>query len=139
MSTNNFISILRQVYCSENSSNIANSYLSFRNLLSSSETKSSTSSLTSNLNFSECTFSLPEISSSQIFRHVSPSANNGYCLILLLHQPIQNVLFFNILMDFTLFWLVCLKFYYKRCGTMTFYIKQHKNLMKVFTWFVFDM
>ena len=66
-STHNSISIPRQVYCPENNNNIANSHLPFRNLLSSSETKSSTSSLTSNLNFSECTFSLPEISCSRIY------------------------------------------------------------------------
>ena len=52
---------------------------------------------------------------------------------MLLHQPIQNVLIFNILTDFNLFLLVCLKFYYKTCGTMTFYIKEHKNLL----WFLF--
>ena len=33
---------------------------------------------------------------------------------MLLHQPLQNVLIFNVLTDFTLFLLVCLKFYYKR-------------------------
>ena len=48
---------------------------------------------------------------------------------MLLHQPLQNVLIFNILADFTLFLLVCLKFYYRTCGTMTFYIKQHENLL----------
>ena len=61
----------RQVYCPENNNNIANSRLPLTNLLSSSETKSCTSSLTSNLNFSECTFSLPEISCSRIYHHVS--------------------------------------------------------------------
>ena len=45
------------------------------------------------------------------------------------HQPLQNVLIFNILTDFTSFLLACLKFYYKTCGTMTFYIKQHENLL----------
>ena len=49
--THNSISIPRQVYCPENNSNIANSPLPLTNLLSSSETKSSTSSLTSNLTF----------------------------------------------------------------------------------------
>ena len=48
---------------------------------------------------------------------------------MLLHQPLENVLIFNILTDFTLFLLVCLKFYYKTCGTMTFSIKQHENLL----------
>ena len=62
--THNSISIPRQVYCPEYNNNIANSRLPLTNLLSSSETKSSTSPLTSNLNFSECTFSLPEISCS---------------------------------------------------------------------------
>ena len=71
--THNFISIPRQVYCPENNNNIANSHLPLTNLLSSSEIKSSTSSLTSNLNFSECTFSLPEISCSRIYHHVSSS------------------------------------------------------------------
>ena len=51
-----------------------------------------------------------------------------------LHQPLQNVLIFNILTDFTLFLLVCLKFYYKTSGTMTFYIKYHENLLH----FIFD-
>ena len=50
-STYNPISIPRQVYFPENNNNIANSHLPLTNLLSSSETKSSTSSLTSNLNF----------------------------------------------------------------------------------------
>ena len=45
---------------------------------------------------------------------------------MLLHKPMQNVLVFDILTDFTLFSLVCLTFYYKMCGTMTFYIKQRK-------------
>ena len=128
----NSISIPRQVYCLENNNNIGNSRLPLTNLLSSSETKSSTSSLTSNLNFSEFTFSLPEISCSQIYHHVSSSVKFSLLFILfnaiLLHQPLKNVLIFNILTDFTLFLLVCLKFSYKTCGTMTFYIKQHENL-----------
>ena len=133
-STHNSISIPRQVYCPENNNNIANSHLPFRNLLSSSETKSSTSSLTSNLNFSECTFSLPEISCSRIYHHVSSSVKFSLFFMILfnamlLHQPLQNVLIFNILTDFTLFLLVCLKFYYKTCGTMTFDIKQHENIL----------
>ena len=54
-----------------------------------------------------------------------------------LHQPLQNVLIFNILTDFTLFLLVCLKFYYKTSGTMTFYIKHHENLLHfIFDWFL---
>ena len=51
---------------------------------------------------------------------------------MLLQQPKQNVLNFNILIDFTLFLLVCLKFYHKRCGAMSFYVKPHKNL----SWFL---
>ena len=51
-----------------------------------------------------------------------------------LHQPLQNVLIFNILTDFTLFLLVCLKFHYKMSGTMAFYIKRHENLLR----FIFD-
>ena len=138
-STHNSISIPRQVYCPENNNNIPNAYLPFRNLLSSSETKSSTSSLTSHLNFSECNFSLPEISCSQINHHVFSSVKFSLFFILfnamLLHQPLQNVLIFNILTDFTLFLLVCLKFYfyYKTCGITTFYIKQYENLL----WFLF--
>ena len=53
---------------------------------------------------------------------------------MLLQQPFQNVLIFNILKDFALSLLVCLKFYYKTCGTMSFYIKQHENLLQ----FLFD-
>ena len=45
------------------------------------------------------------------------------------HQQLQNVFIFNILTDFTLLLLVCLKFFYKKCGTKTFYIKQHENLL----------
>ena len=52
-----------------------------------------------------------------------------------LHQPLQNGLIFNILTDFTLFFYVCLKFNYKTCDTMTFYIKLHENLLR----FVFDL
>ena len=33
------------------------------------------------------------------------------------------------LIDFTLFLLACLKFYFKTSGTMTFYIKHHENLL----------
>ena len=72
-STHNSIGIPRHVYCLENNINIANSHLPLTNLLSSSETKSSTSSLTSNLKFLEYTFSLPEISCSRICHHVSSS------------------------------------------------------------------
>ena len=53
---------------------------------------------------------------------------------MLLHQPLQNVLIFNILTDFTLLLLVCLKFYHKTCGTMTFFIERHENLL----WFLSD-
>ena len=117
-STHNSISIPRQVYCLENN-NIANSRLPLINLLSSSETKSSTSSLTSDQNFSECTFSLPEISCSRIYHHVSSSVKFSLFFMILfnamlLHQPLQNVLIFNVLTYFTLFLLVCLKFHYKR-------------------------
>ena len=135
-STHNSISIHRQVYCPENNNNnnIVNSRLPLINLLSSSETKSSASSLTSNPNFSECTFSLPEILRSRIYHHVSTSVKFSLFFMILfnamlLHQPLQNVLIFNILTDFTLFLLVCLKFYYKTCGTITFYIKQHENFL----------
>ena len=51
---------------------------------------------------------------------------------MILHQPLQNVFIFNILTDFTMFLLVCLKFYYKMCGTMTYYIKHQKNLLHFF-------
>ena len=116
----NSISIPRQVYFPENNNDIGNSRLPLTNLLSSSETKSSTSSLTSNLNFSEFTFSLPEISYSRIYHHVSLSVKFSLFFMILfnamlLHQPLKNVLVFNILTDFTLFLLVCLKFYYKTC------------------------
>ena len=125
--------ISKRVCCSENNNNIANSHLPLTNLLSSSETKFSTSSLTSSLSFSECTFSLPKISCSRIYHHVSSSVKFSLFFMILfnamlLYQPLQNVLIFNILTDFTFFVLVCLKFYYKTCGTMTFYIKQHENL-----------
>ena len=46
-----------------------------------------------------------------------------------LHQPLQGIL-----TDFTLFLLICLKVSYKTCGTMTFYIKHHENLLC----FIFD-
>ena len=46
-----------------------------------------------------------------------------------LHEPLQNVLIFNILTNFTLLLLVCLKFYYKTCGTMTSCFKHHENLL----------
>ena len=97
-STYNSISIPTQVDCPE--INIAESHLPLANLLSSSETKSSTSYLTSNLNFSECTFSLPEISCSQIYHHVTSSVKFSLFFMILfiaifLHQPLQNVLIFN--------------------------------------------
>ena len=138
-STHNSVSIPTQVYCPKNNNHIANSHLPLTNLLPSSETKSSTLSLTSNLCFSECTFSLPEISCPRIYHHVSSSLKFSLFFMILfnamfLHQPLQNVLIFNILTDFTLFLLVCLKFYYKTSGTMTFYIKHHENLLH----FIFD-
>ena len=46
-----------------------------------------------------------------------------------LHEPLQNVLIFNILTNFTLLLLVCFKFYYKTCGTMTSCFKHHENLL----------
>ena len=106
-STHNSISIPTQVYYPKNNNNIANSHLPLTNLLPSSETKSSTLSLTSNLCFSECTFSLPEISCPRIYHHVSPSLKFSLFFMLLfnamfLHQPLQNVFIFNILTDFTL-------------------------------------
>ena len=109
------------------------------NLLPSSKTKSSTLSLTSNLCFSECTFSLPKISCPQTYYHVSSSLKFSLFFMILfnamfLHQPLQNVVIFNILTDFTLFLLVCLKFYHKTSATMTFYIKHHENLLH----FIFD-
>ena len=134
-SIHNSISIPSQVYCPEsNNNNIANTCLPLTNLISSFEAKPSTPSLTSNLSFSECTFSLPEISCSRIYHHVSSSVKFSLFFMILfnamlLHQPLQNVLIFNSLTDFTLFLLVCLKFYYKTCGAMTFYIKQHENLL----------
>ena len=117
-----------QVYCSKNNNNIANSHLPLANLFPSSEKKSPTLSLTSNLSFSECTFSLPEISCPRTYYHVSSSLKFSLFFMILftamfLHQPLQKVLVINILTDFTLFLLVSLKFYYKTCGTMTFYIK----------------
>ena len=66
LATHNSISIPRHVSCQENN-NIANSHLPLINLLSF-ERKSPTS-LISSLNFSRCTFSLPEISF-RIFHHV---------------------------------------------------------------------
>ena len=100
-STHNSISIPTKVYCPENNNNIASSHLPLTNLLSSSETKSCTLSLTSNLNFSECTFSLSKISCSRIYNHVSSSVKFClFCKVLLnamfLRQPLQNVLIFNI-------------------------------------------
>ena len=141
-STHNSVSIPTQVYCPKNNNYIANSHLPLTNLLPSSETKSSTLSLTSNLSFSERTFSLHEISCSRIYHHVSSSLKFSLFFMILfnamfLHQPLQNVLIFNILTDFTLFLLVCLKFYYKTSGTMTFYIKHHENLLRfIFDWFL---
>ena len=137
-STHNSISIPTQVYCPKNNNNIANSHLPLTNLLPSSETKSSVLSLTSNLCFSECTFSLSKISCPRIY-HVSSSLKFSLFFMILfnvmfLHQPLQNVLIFYILTNFTLFLLVCLKFHYKTSGTMTFYIKHHENLLH----FIFD-
>ena len=104
-STHNSISFPKDISCLEND-NITNCHLPLTNLLSSSETKSP-SSLTKNLNFSECFFSLPEISS-RIFHHVSSSAKFSLFFMILfnamlLHQPIQNALiliFWQILLCF---------------------------------------
>ena len=92
-STHNSVSIPTQVYCPKNNNYIANSHLLLTNLLPSSETKSSTLSLTSNLCFSECTFSLPEISCSRIYHHVSSSLKFSLFFMILfnamfLHQPL---------------------------------------------------
>ena len=116
-STHNSISIPTQVYHPKNNNNIANSHLPLTNLLPSYKTKSSTLYLTSNVCFSECTFSLPKISCPQIYHHVSSSLKFSLFFMILsnamfLHQPLQNVLIFNIFTDFTLFLLACLKVYY---------------------------
>ena len=79
-------------------------------------------------------FLFAEISCSRIYHHVSSSVKFSLVFMILfnamlLHQLLQNVVIFNILSDFTLFLLVCLKFYYKTCGKMTFYIKQHENIL----------
>ena len=92
-SNHNSVSIPTQVYCPKNYNDIANSHLPLTNLLPSSETKSSTLSLTSNLCFSECTFSLPEISCSRIYHHVSSSLKFSLFFMILfnamfLHQPL---------------------------------------------------
>ena len=71
-SIRNSISIPRHVTFLKND-NIDKSHPPLTNLLSFSETKSSPSSFTSDLNFSECALSLHEISSSQMFHHVSSS------------------------------------------------------------------
>ena len=101
-------------------------------------THNSISIPTSNLWFSECIFSLPKISCPRIYHHASSSLKFSLFFMILfnamfLHQPLQNVLIFNILTDFTLFLLVCLKFYYKTSGTMS-YIKHHENVLQ----FIFD-
>ena len=54
-----------------------------------------------------------------------------YCLMSCVTKP-ANTKCFNNFTDFTLFFLACLKFYFKRGGTMTYAIKQHK------IWFLFD-
>ena len=85
------------------------------NLLSSLGTKSHLSPLTSKLNLSPRPSSPPETSSPPNFQHVSSSIK--ICLFLmtlfnaiLLNQPTQYILVFNILTDFILFFLVYLKY-----------------------------
>ena len=102
-------------------------------------THNSISIPTSNLWFSECIFSLPKISCPRIYHHASSSLKFSLFFMILfnamfLHQPLQNVLIVNILTDFTLVLLVCLKFYYKTSDTMTFYIRHHENFLH----FIFD-
>ena len=130
-----FISIPRQFYCLENN-NIANSHLPSRNLLSSSETKS-TSSLTSNLNFSECIFSLPEISCCQIYRYVSSSVKFSLFFMLfngVTTPAITKCAHFKYFYRFYFVFISLFEILLKMCGIMTFYIEQHENLLR----FLFD-
>ena len=108
-STHNSISIPRQVFCPENN-NIATSHLALANLLSPCETIYSQYILLTFDFYSKLfrsPFSFSKISRSRTYHHLSSSAKFYLFLMILfnailLYQPAQNVLIFNILPDFTL-------------------------------------
>ena len=116
--------------------NVTSFPLPSSNLLSSPGMKTHLSSLTSKLNLSPRPPSPPGSSSPSNFQHVSSLIK--ICLFLmtlfnaiLLNQPTQYILVFNILTDIILFFLAYLKFCSKMSGTLIHYIKQHNHFLKL--------
>ena len=107
------------------------------NLLPSSVIKSHLSPLTSKLNLSSRPSLPPEISSPPNFQHV-PSSITIFLFLMTLfntilpNQPTQYILVINILVDIILLYLVYLKFSSNISGTLTHYIKQYNNFLKLF-------
>ena len=116
--------------------NVTSFPLPSSNLLSSPGIKSHLPPLTSKLNLSPRPSFSPGTLSNLNFRHVSSSIKIFFflmtlCNAILLNQPTQYILFFNILTDIILFFLVYLKFCSNMSGTVIHYIKQHNHCLKL--------
>ena len=116
--------------------NVTSFYLASLNLLSSPGIKSYLPLLTSKLNLLLRPSLPPGTSCPLNFQHVSSSIK--ICLILmtlfnaiLLNQPTEYVLVFNILTDIILLFLVYLKFDCNMNGILIHYIKQHNHFLKL--------
>ena len=122
--------------------NVTNFPLPSSNFLPSLGMKCHLSPLTSKLNLLPRPSSPPGTSSPPNFQHVPSSIKINLFLMtlfnaILLNQPTQNILAFNILTDIILFFLVCLKFYCKMSGTLIHYIKQQNHFLKLsFDYFI---
>ena len=116
--------------------NVTSFPLPSSNLLPSPGIKSHLSPLTLKLNLSPRPSFPPGTSSPPNFQHAFSSIK--ICLFLvtlfcamLLNQPTQDILVFNILMDIILFFLVYLKFCSNMSGTLIHYIKQYNNFLEL--------
>ena len=122
--------------------NVTSFLLPSSNLLSSSGMKFHLPTLTSKLNRSLRPSSTPGTSSPPNFQHASSLIK--ICLFLmtlfneiLLNQPTQYILVFNILTDIILFFLFYLKFCSNMSGTLIHYIKQLNHFLKLsFDYFI---
>ena len=109
--------------------NVISFPLPLSNLLSSPGIKSHPPSSTSKINFSSRPLFLPEISSPWTSQHLSPSTEFCSFLmnllsVILLIQPTQYILVFNVLMNITLFLL-------NVSGTVIHYMERKKHILKL--------
>ena len=127
---------IHQHFSYQRHDNVTSFPLSSSNLFSSPAIKSHLPPLTLKLNLSPRPSSSLGTSSPPNFQHLLSSIK--ICLFLmtlftaiLLNQPTQYILVFNILTDIILFFLVYLKFCSNMSGTLILYIKQHNHFLKL--------